>query len=953
MSIPICILNSNNSEIISNKTIQFHQNLAKNLKKKINMQKKKNSSQKENDFKSIITLPTVENSKIIFQWFSNLSLKERVIICSIHNKWLATLINQLIIAYNYNKECTFSPIGDFKDFFDDIESEISNIFINGNNYTISNYKERNDKDMNFFTCFLKYGSKIEYKIKEQYKYNERFLENLKFFSYEQPNDTISISKYFLSRIDDFKRYCELYTENNFLKCTIEFHETINKFYYYKFPKWLSLKKYFNIFEIIVGYIEQNIILNYEYYYYTKKIYENKLLEKINEVEELNLKLEKFLLHEYPNRDLLFSSFTNYEMKKNIQENPLLLIEFHYQKIINSKIFSIINDIDFDIMDSITESMLNHARERMKYYSNKSISEFLYNLTFVSSDDIISYDRPFFVFMIHYITHLFEDKNVNELIEDMHNQTNKKKKHKKKKKKNEKNNDNKDDNIYNDIKNDDKNINDLINIVDKKDDKEINIIEKNINHEKELNIINFDIENIIDNENEDNKKKKKGKNKKQKKEFFLYPTNNSKKKKEEHKENEQKNEIEKPNLINKNIKGIEINKEKVLLTSNSSQTDNSTIETSEEYSNNIFKNNKILYMNNNQYNYFYNPYYISQIHDFNILKNICFFKPSENFFTKLTLELEIYNSNVNNNISKLNPIKEIHIEKLDKMLKNTLTNFYNIEIINFGSYKTELSIEGSDIDILIKYKPIQNQNTFVSDLIGILYQNKQEFDYIKPITTASVPVIKLQFDISKLININKIDDYLDYDDLNKLKFDISFKEFDFYNNYFDKTIEFIKKSIFDFPYVKDIVLLMKRYFKIIKLNKNYLGGLSSYSIFIMTLAFLKSKNYSKDISIGKQFYYFIEWYSLFNFTEYIINVTKDNPFIKIDKFIMNDKITIIDPINQSNVSKSSFKIEEIKNAFIKVLNIIKIDAWKIEQEKEIDMNNINNPLKILNTIFQIK
>ena len=69
--------------------------------------------------------------------------------------------------------------------------------------------------------------------------------------------------------------------------------------------------------------------------------------------------------------------------------------------------------------------------------------------------------------------------------------------------------------------------------------------------------------------------------------------------------------------------------------------------------------------------------------------------------------------------------------------------------------------------------------------------------------------------------------------------------------------------------------------------------------------------------------------------------------------MNDKITIIDPINQSNVSKSSFKIEEIKNAFIKVLNIIKIDAWKIEQEKEIDMNNINNQLKILNTIFQIK
>ena len=78
--------------------------------------------------------------------------------------------------------------------------------------------------------------------------------------------------------------------------------------------------------------------------------------------------------------------------------------------------------------------------------------------------------------------------------------------------------------------------------------------------------------------------------------------------------------------------------------------------------------------------------------------------------------------------------------------------------------------------------------------------------------------------------------------------------------------------------------MKRYFKIIKLNKIYLGGLSSYSIFLMTLAFLKSKKYSKDISIGKQFYYFIEWYTLFNFTEFIIDVTQDAPFIKIDEYI---------------------------------------------------------------------
>ena len=299
-----------------------------------------------------------------------------------------------------------------------------------------------------------------------------------------------------------------------------------------------------------------------------------------------------------------------------------------------------------------------------------------------------------------------------------------------------------------------------------------------------------------------------------------------------------------------------------------------------------------------------------------------------------------------------PIKKKFLEKLDKIIKDNLTQTYNIDLINFGSFTTNLSIEGSDIDILIKYKPIKNINTFVSDLISILYQNNKEFDDIKAITTASVPIIKLQFDIKQFMNIKYIEDYLDYDDLYKLKFDITFKESDLYNNNVNKTIDFVNKSIIDFPSIKEIVLLMKRYFKKIKLNKSYLGGLSSYSLFLMVLAFLKLKNYSKDFSIGKQFYDLIEWYSFFNFSEYYINVNELNPFIKINELNKNDKIIIIDPINQSNVAKSSFKLEEIKNAFIKVLNIIKIDAWKIEQQIEIEINNIS-PLKILSSIFNIK
>ncbi len=344
------------------------------------------------------------------------------------------------------------------------------------------------------------------------------------------------------------------------------------------------------------------------------------------------------------------------------------------------------------------------------------------------------------------------------------------------------------------------------------------------------------------------------------------------------------------------------------------------------------------------------YYTSQIVAFNIFKNIYIYIPSEQFFSDLTLELQDYNLNVNNNNIKLNPIRNVYLNKLSKILKNNLSSFYDIDIIKYGSFITNLSIEGSDIDILIKYKPIQNKNTFVSDLISILYKNQYEFDYIKPITTASVPVIKIQFDITSLIDLNNVPNYIDEEDLNKLKFDITFKEDDVYSEYYIKTINFVQESINNYPYIKNIILFLKRYFKKINLNKSYNGGLSSYSLFLLVLAFLKNNKFSNDISIGKQLYYFIEFYSFFNFSEYMIKVSEEYPFVQIEDNFKNDKIIIIDPINQLNVAKSSFKNEDIKNAFIKALNIIKVNALKIEQ-KDFEANS--NSLKILYSIFDMK
>ena len=121
MSIPSCILLSNDKNIISNTTIQNHQNFAKNLLKLRNNYIKKNkrkSSLSDLNFESLTTLGSEENRKIIFEWFSDLPLDKKIQLCSINNKWLSKIINQLLLLYYKNDSITLSPCNDFQEFFE-------------------------------------------------------------------------------------------------------------------------------------------------------------------------------------------------------------------------------------------------------------------------------------------------------------------------------------------------------------------------------------------------------------------------------------------------------------------------------------------------------------------------------------------------------------------------------------------------------------------------------------------------------------------------------------------------------------------------------------------------------------------------------------------------------------------------------------------------------------------
>ena len=73
-------------------------------------------------------------------------------------------------------------------------------------------------------------------------------------------------------------------------------------------------------------------------------------------------------------------------------------------------------------------------------------------------------------------------------------------------------------------------------------------------------------------------------------------------------------------------------------------------------------------------------------------------------------------------------------------------------------------------------------------------------------------------------------------------------------------------------------------------------------------------------MGKIIFEFLECYSNLNFKIFCIDVNAPNPFILLND-LHDTGMMILDPFTSLNVAKSSFRVDEIKSAFMKALNII--------------------------------
>ena len=333
-------------------------------------------------------------------------------------------------------------------------------------------------------------------------------------------------------------------------------------------------------------------------------------------------------------------------------------------------------------------------------------------------------------------------------------------------------------------------------------------------------------------------------------------------------------------------------------------------------------------------------------NYNNLQLFNSFIPSEKYFDSLNKELDNYLSITNSNMRNLKVLFEEKLGVIENLIKNGLSENYEIKFGYYGSFFTNVSIEGSDLDILVYYHKKKEDSEFYKDILNLLEQNENKFENICPILTASVPVIKLQIDIKDEILAKDIklknSTYFKEEDLSKIKIDLTFTESQEEFQHSDEVVAYIKKSLEEYPLIKPILLLLKRYFKDMNMNKTYTGGLCSYSLFLLVLSFCKCNKQCE--SATKLLYYFMENFTYFDYCNYCIDVEKENCYVLKDKNdneksvsdgnssydtnyeLYENEIYIVDPISKLNVSKSSFKVDEIILTFRKAFNLLYYEGW---------------------------
>ena len=917
--------------------------------------------------KNISNLKKEMSHEKVFNWLFKLKEQDRKKSCTLSSNYLRKKFLQFYQLYKKNNKISFTPSMEMMIFFQENEEDKIGNYEENNSYNSLNLSNNNgflSNDVAYYNNKKDYSDIYESKngeeklfyikkfsnsIQSNDEQNEakvinqmeiEFLNSINFVSFDR--STITLSDELLSDFEKFKKFFKYFSINNCFKDYL-IPKNKEKAKYFILPTWMTkYKDNLTLCQIIAGFFEQNIILNYEYNYFTNRIYQSSNNNKIEEFyDEINNILEQISNESYYFNNIFSKDIINQQINKVKEMNELSIIIYDELK-------NYIEDI-------------NNEKER--------IIKLLKKLTFVNFNDIQNNRVVFYESYKKFILDYFQNIIANELKEE-ENKTKKTKnrKHKNKKRKNKINKESiekeevKKEGENEEEKEKEKNFQKEINEEkDKKSEDEKN--EDEINEEKEKD------NNIIDEEKhkkykefflfQNKKKEKKIRNKKNKinkinelnskfsnningnenssedKLIRIMSKNSLSTYKSSNYQEDQlsKNEEDSSSLIsdispnnNQNINDISIssniinnenNKNDNEINNNTNNNHNEininkinfnkiTIDNNPKinYDNEInsinFKNNKIYKNYNNNYNnmIYFNNYFING-------KEIIF---NNYYFNYIDKGIFKYCSIIDNYLKILTPIKEKYFTIIKNMIQKHFKDKYILDFGVYGSFATDLSIEGSDIDCCIIYKKLlENELIFIEELLDFLEneKNKHEFTYeIKKYLKCRHPRIIVTIDINeKTKNINNFGKYLNDDDIKTFKIDFTFNENIQYLKDNMENVKYIKRQLIKSPQIKPVVKILKRFLKINQMNELFFGGIGSFELFLLVLNSFKDiqqKFPNMEIRVSQLLINTFEKFSFFEFDKFGIDFNNDDYNLN---FPNKEEIPfIIDPLTRKNTAQ---------------------------------------------------
>ncbi|CAD8064002.1 unnamed protein product [Paramecium sonneborni] len=323
--------------------------------------------------------------------------------------------------------------------------------------------------------------------------------------------------------------------------------------------------------------------------------------------------------------------------------------------------------------------------------------------------------------------------------------------------------------------------------------------------------------------------------------------------------------------------------------------------------------------------------------------------------KLDMDMREFNDIILTQNQEIFQMRRLIFDRISFVI-NQLFREFNSTVRLFGSCATGLALPESDIDIGItgfELFPATQLNGPIQKIIDFL-QKMKWVKNIRAITASNMPLIKLQVDptISFVDSSHNI--VLPYIDLipnsdeeipsHLFSVDVSFFQYQGVkqNQHLGLiSTELTLQWLSFYGELRPIVLLFKSLLKRRGLNDQYKGGISSFCIIQMVLAFLEScYQQNQATSIGFTTYKFLQFYGReFDTKKTGINYKGFNqdPFFELNEEDNQLQITIVSPITNEVISQASSFVQtilqDIKALYLATENEVTFFYEKIKYNKK--------------------